>query len=153
MYILLAQRRHIFLEKWNIYIFFWELTVYVQVYLFIIQYSYLITINNNQYLLYLVVLVNEYLSVFTQLYPRKWDQLLYQRIMQPFFRNTRTFPGGGGTPILRHGCNVPRWWPPFLWLRNWFGPYCMVQPDPIGLSFCRNNQFVSITFSSRDMWT
>ncbi len=73
-----------------------ELTVYVQVYLFIILYSYWITINIIQYLLYLVVLVYEYLSVCTQLYPRKWGQLLYQRIMQTFFRNTRTFHGGGG---------------------------------------------------------
>ncbi len=42
------------------------------------------------------MLVSEYLSVFTQLYLRKWGQLLHQRIMQPFFRNTRTFHGGGG---------------------------------------------------------
>ncbi len=41
------------------------------------------------------MLVSEYLSVFNQLYLRKWDQLLYQRIMQPYFRNTRTFHGGG----------------------------------------------------------
>ncbi len=73
-----------------------ELTVYVQAYLFIILYSYWIETNIIQYLLYLVVLVYEYLSVCTQLYPRKWDQLLYQRIMQPFLRNTRTFHGGGG---------------------------------------------------------
>ncbi len=73
-----------------------ELTVYVQVYLFIILYSYWIATNIIQYLVYLVVLVYEYLSVFTQLYPRKWGQLLYQRIMQPFVRNTRIFHGGGG---------------------------------------------------------
>ncbi len=42
------------------------------------------------------MLVPEYLPVFTQLYLRKWCQLLYQRNMQPFFRNTRTFHGGGG---------------------------------------------------------
>ncbi len=42
-----------------------ELTVYVQVYLFIILYSYWIATNIIQYLLYLVVLVYEYLSVFT----------------------------------------------------------------------------------------
>ncbi len=53
----------------------WELTVYIQVYLFIILYSHLIAINIIQYLLYIVVLVYEYLSVFTQLYLRKWDQL------------------------------------------------------------------------------
>ncbi len=28
--------------------------------------------------------------------PGKWGQLLYQRIMKPFHRNTRTFHGGGG---------------------------------------------------------
>ncbi len=60
------------------------MTVYVQVYLFIILYSYWIATNIIQYLLYLVVIVYEYLFVFTQLYPRKWGQLLYQRIMQPF---------------------------------------------------------------------
>ncbi len=73
-----------------------ELAVYVQAYLFIILYSYWIATNIIQYLLYLVMLVPEYLSVFTQLYLRKWSQLLYQRIVQPFLRNTRTFHGGGG---------------------------------------------------------
>ncbi len=47
---------------------YWELTVYVQVYLFIIIYSHCIATNIIQYLLYLVVLVSAYLSVFTQLY-------------------------------------------------------------------------------------
>ncbi len=42
------------------------------------------------------MLVPEYLSVFTQLHLRKWGQLLYQRIMQPFLRNTSTFHVGGG---------------------------------------------------------
>ncbi len=65
--------------------------MYVQVYLFIILYSHWIATNIIQYLLYLVVIEYEYLSVFTQLYPRKWGQLLYQRIMQPFLRNSRTF--------------------------------------------------------------
>ncbi len=125
----MAQRRHFFF--WKIKkIKYWELTVYVQVYLFIILYSYWIATNIIQYLLYLVVLVYEYLSVCTRLYPRKWVQLLYQRIMQPFFRNTRTFHGGG-THILRHSRMVPRWWPPFLWLSIHFGQYCMVQPDLI----------------------
>ncbi len=82
--------------------------MYVQVYLFIIIYSYWIATNIIQYLPYLVMLVPEYLSVFTQLYLRKLGQPLYQRIMQLFFRNTRTFHGGGGTPILRHGWKVPR---------------------------------------------
>ncbi len=82
--------------------------MYVQVYLFIILYFYWIATNIIQYLLYLVMLVPEYLSVFTQLYLRKWGQLLYQRIMQPFLRNTRTFHRGGGTLILRHGRKVLR---------------------------------------------
>ncbi len=116
-----------------------ELTVYIQVYLFIILYSYWIATN-----------IIQYLSVFTQLYLRKWGQLLYQRIMQPFLRNTRTFMGEGGTPILRHGGKVPQWWPSFLWLSIQFGPYCIIRFTP---SFCRKNQFVSITFSSRDTWT
>ncbi len=70
--------------------------MYVQVFLFIILYSYWIATNIIQYLLYLVMLVPEYLSVFTQLYLRKGGQLLYQRIMQPFLRNTRTFHVGAG---------------------------------------------------------
>ncbi len=96
MYILLAQRRHIFFEKWSFLKIIWELTVYVQLYLFIILYSYWIATNIIQYLLYLVMLVSEYLSVLTHLYLRKWDQLLYQRIMQHFLRNTRTFHGRWG---------------------------------------------------------
>ncbi len=82
--------------------------MHVQVYVFIILYSYWIATNIIQYLLYLVMLVSEYLSIFTHLYMRKWGQLLYQRIMQPFLRNTRTFHGGGGTPIFRHGKKVLR---------------------------------------------
>ncbi len=96
------------------------------------------------------MLVSEYLSVFTQLYLRKLGQLLYQRSMQPFFRSTRTFMGEGATPILRHGRNAPRWWPPFLWLSIQFGPYCMGQPDPIGALFLQKKISLSITFSSRD---
>ncbi len=155
MYILLAQRRHIFFRKMNLKKNNWELTVYVQVYLFMIIYSYWIATNIIQYLLYIVLLVSEYLSVFTQLYLRKWGQLLYQRIMQPFFRNTRTFHGEGCTPILRHDRKILWWWPPILWLSIPFGPYCNVWCNQIRLtpSFCRKNQFVSITFSSRDTWT
>ncbi len=89
------------------------LVVYVQVYLFTILHSYWIATNIIQYLLYLVVLVYEYLSVFTQLHLRKWGQPLYQRIMQLFFRNTRTFHGGGGVlPYVgmrgRFHCEDPR---------------------------------------------
>ncbi len=81
--------------------------MYVQVYLFIILYSYWIATNIIQYLLYLVMLVSEYLSVFTQLYLRKWGQLLYQRIMQPFFRNTRTFHGVYSTSSLHESHESP----------------------------------------------
>ncbi len=45
--------------------------MYVQVYLFIILYSYWISTNIIQYLLYLVVLVYEYLFVFTYLLSEK----------------------------------------------------------------------------------
>ncbi len=69
--------------------------MYVQVYLFIILYSYWIATNIIQYLQYLVVLVYEYLSVLTQLYLRKCGQLLYQRIMQPFLEIQGTFMGEG----------------------------------------------------------
>ncbi len=75
MYILLAQRRLIVLEKLKNKLKYRELTVYVQVYLFIIQYSHWIATNIIRYLLYLVVIVYEYLSVFTQLYPRKWEKV------------------------------------------------------------------------------
>ncbi len=70
--------------------------MYVHVSLYIILYSYWIATNIIQYLLYLVMLVAEYLSVFTQLYLRKCGRLLYQQIMQPFLRNKRTFHGGWG---------------------------------------------------------
>ncbi len=65
--------------------------MYIQVYLFIILYYHWIATNIIQYLIYLVVILYEYLSVFTQLYPRKWGQLLYPKIMQPFLKNIRTF--------------------------------------------------------------
>ncbi len=45
----------------------WELTAYVQVYLCIIQYTHWIAANIIQYLLYLVVIVYEYIFVFTLL--------------------------------------------------------------------------------------
>ncbi len=80
--------------------------MYVQVYLFIILYSYWIVTNIIQYLLYLVMLMPEYLSVFTQLYLRKWGQPLYQRIMQPSLEIQGPFMGEEGTPILRHGRKV-----------------------------------------------
>ncbi len=121
--------------------------MYVQVYLFIILYSYWIVTNIIQYLLYLVMLVSEYLFVFTQPYLRKWGQLLYQRIMQPFLKNTRTFHWGKG--VLPHLGLV--------------GRFCGDDPR---VCDCRSNlvllygvietfflQFVSITFSSRDTWT
>ncbi len=53
--------------------------MYVQVYLFIILYSHWIATNIIQYLLYLVVHVYEYLSVFTQLYPRKWGSAIVSK--------------------------------------------------------------------------
>ncbi len=127
---------------------------YVQAYLFIILYSYWITTNIIQYLLYLVVLVYGYMSVCTQLYPRKWGQLLYQRIMQPFFRNTRTFHGGGAMlPYLGmvgrfhcddpHCCDCQSDLVPIVWCNQ-------IRFTP---SFCRKHHFVSITFSFRDTWT
>ncbi len=128
--------------------------MYVQVNLFIILYSYWIATNIIQYLLYLVMIVSEYLSIFTQLYLRKWGQLLYQRIMQPFLRNTRTFHGGRGVlPYLgmvgRFRGDDPRF------CDCWSDLVPIVWCNQIRLthSFCRKNQFVSIAFSSRDTWT
>ncbi len=40
-------------------------------------------------------------------------------------------PGGGGTPILRHGREVPRWWPPFLGFSIRLGPYFIPHHNPI----------------------
>ncbi len=39
--------------------------------------------------------------------------------------------GRGGTPILRHGREVPWWWPPFLGFPIWLGPYFIPQHNPI----------------------
>ncbi len=94
-----------------------------------------------------------WISVFTQLYLRKWGQLLYQRITQSFFRNTRTFQGGGRYSHIGmvgwFRCDDPR--------------FCDCQSDLVTIawcnqirlapSFCRKNQFVSITYSSRNTWT
>ncbi len=67
IYVHFAGSKKIYIfRKMKTIINIWELTVYVQVYLFIILYSHLIATNTIQYLLYLVVLVYEYLSaVFT----------------------------------------------------------------------------------------
>ncbi len=150
MYILLAQRRH-FLKNEKKKRKKKSKADYVQVYLFIILYSYWIATNIIQYILYLLVLVYEYLSVCIRLYPRKWGQLLYQRII-PFFRNTRTFHGGGGVLAYLgmvgrfcgddpHFCNCQSNLDPIVWYNQiWMTP-----------SFCQNNQFVSTTLSSRYM--
>ncbi len=87
-----------------------------------------------------------YLYVFTQLYLRKWGQLLYQIIVQPFFRNARTFHGEGGTPIHKHGRKVLWWWPPFLRLSIQFGPYCIVQPNPIDPLFLQKRINLCISY-------
>ncbi len=112
-------------------------------YLFIILYSYWIATYIIQYLLYLVVLVYEYLSLFTQLY------LLYQRIMQPFFRNTRTFHGGGVVlPYLgmvgRFDGDDRR----FCDCRSDLVPIAWCNQIRLAPSFCRKNQFVTFTFIS-----
>ncbi len=146
-------KEDIFVEKWKKKKK-WELTVYVQVYLFIILYSYWIATNITQYLLYLVGIVYEYRSVFTQLYLRKWGQLLYQRNMQSFFRNTRTFHEGRG--VLLYLCMVRRFHsddPCFCDCRSDLVPIVWCNQIPLTPYFSRNNQFVSITFSSRDTWT
>ncbi len=151
MYILLAQRKHIFIKK----IFFWfkfESWLYVQVYLFIILYSYCIATNIIQYLLYLVWLVYECLYSLSYIWENGVSYCIKELcnlslgIQGPFMEE-------GDIHILSHGRKVPQWWSPFLWLSIRFGPYCTVQPDPIYHSFCRNDQFVFITFSSKDTWT
>ncbi len=128
--------------------------MYVQVYLFIILYSYWIATNIIQYLLYLLMLVPKYLSVFTQLYLRKWGQLLYQRIMQPFLWNTRTFHEGRG--VLRYLGMVGRFCsndPCLCGCRSNLVPIVWCNQIRLTPYFSRKNEFVSITFSSRDTWT
>ncbi len=77
--------------------------MYVQVYLFIILYSYWIATNIIQYLLYLVVFVSECLSVFTQLYLRKCGQLCIKGLCNLSLEVQGPFMGEGCTHILRHG--------------------------------------------------
>ncbi len=82
--------------------------VYVQVYLFIILYSYWIATNIIQYLLYLVVLVYEYMPVFTQLYLRNGVSYCIKQLCNLSLEIQGPFMCEGGTPILRHGRKVPR---------------------------------------------
>ncbi len=77
-----------------------ELTVYVQVYLYIILYSYWIATNIIQYLLYLVVLVYEYLSVCTQLYPRNGISYCIKELCNLSLEIERHFMGEGVLPYL-----------------------------------------------------
>ncbi len=60
---------------------------------------------------------------------------------------------GGGTHILGHGREVPRWWPPFLRFSIRLGLYFIPHHNPIDPLFLQKNRFVSITFSSRDTRT
>ncbi len=82
--------------------------MYVQVYLFIILYSYWIATNIIYYLLYIVMLVHEYLSVFTQLYLRKWVSYYIQELCNLSLEIQGPFMWEGGTLILRHGRKVLR---------------------------------------------
>ncbi len=79
------------------------------------------------------MLVSEYLSVFTQLYLRKWGQLLYQRIIQPFLRNTRMV--GRFCVDDPHFCDYQSDLVPIVWCNQ-------IRLTP---SFCIKNQFVPIT--------
>ncbi len=56
-----------------------------------------------------------------------------------------------GTPILGHGREVPRWWPPFWGFSIQLGPQAILYLNTIRLtpSFWRKNRVVSIMFSSR----
>ncbi len=50
------------------------------------------------------------------------------------FNNLFYIPGVG-TPILEHGRDVPRWWPPFLKLSIRLGPYFIPHHNPIDFLF------------------
>ncbi len=56
-----------------------------------------------------------------------------------------TIPWGGGTPILGHGMDVPRWWPLFWGFSIRFGPYFIPQHNPIDPLFLQKtiNLFLS----------
>ncbi len=41
--------------------------------------------------------------------------------------------GGSGNPILGHGREALRWWPPFCGFSVWLGPYFIAQHNPINL--------------------
>ncbi len=125
--------------------------MYVQV--IIILYSYWIAINIIQYLLYLVVLVPEYLSVFTQLCLRKWCQLLYQIIMHPFLEIQGPFMGRGVLPYLGMVVRFRSDDPCFCDCQSDLVPIVWCSQIPLNYSFFWKNQFVSIAFSFRDTWT
>ncbi len=82
--------------------------MYVQVYLFIIIYSYWIATNIIQYLLYRVVLVFEYLSVFTQLYLRNGVSYCIKELCNLSLEIQGPFMGEGGNLVLRHGRKILR---------------------------------------------
>ncbi len=132
------------------------MTVYVQVYLFIILYSYWIVTNIIQYLLYLVVLMYEYLSVqcihstiseqmgsamVSKNYATflwKYKDLSWWRGVLPYLGMVERFQGD-----YPHFCDCRSDWVPIVWCNQ-----ILLTP-----SFCRKHQLVSITFSSRDTWT
>ncbi len=59
--------------------------------------------------------------------------------------------GGGGTPIPEYGGELPLYWPLFGHFQIPLDPFFMLNSILLLTpSFCRKNQFVSITFSSRD---
>ncbi len=121
----------------------------VQVYLFIILYSYWIATNIIQYLLYLVVLVYEYHSAISD----TMGSAIVSNNYATFLWKYKDLSWGQEyTPILRHGSSAV------------MTPcFCNCQSDLIAIvwctqirltpSFSRKNHFVSITLSSRDMWT
>ncbi len=55
------------------------------------------------------------------------------------------FPGVG-TPILGHGWEVLRWWPPFLGFSIWLGPYFIPRHNPIDPLFLQEK--ISLSLSS-----
>ncbi len=84
----------------------------------------------------------------------KMGQLLYQRIIQPFFRNTRTFQQGGGYS------DTYAWWegsavmtPVFVIVNpNLSLLHGATRSDWPPIS-AEKNQFVSITFCFTDTWS
>ncbi len=97
------------------------------------------------------MVVSYELSVSTQMVA-PYELSVSTQMVAPYELSVSTQMGSyarGGSPIVGHGREVPRWWPAFLRFSIQLGLYFIPQHNPIDPFFCRKKWFVSITFSSR----